>query len=248
MVTRIQLISHFRNSDTDIENILAAQEIARDCLEYMKGYLKTGMDQKQIHQACEEKMLEKGSQGWWIHNDPALILFGDLTTYSGHEDPASLYAGKTVAENDLISIDVAPMIEKGWGDLARSFIMEKGKIVDWKDCHNHEIIDGMKMEAKLHRLFQEYVDENTTFSDLYHFIHRQLEKDGYYNCDYHDNFGHTIEKDQKDRITIADGVDLKIAAYNKPIPFEPHICKIDGHYGLKHENMYVYIDGRIEEI
>ena len=106
----------------------------------------------------------------------------------------------------------------------------------------------MEMELKLHQLFQDYVKEDTTFSDLYHFIHQQLIESSYHNCDYHDNFGHTIEKDQKDRITIAEGVDLRIAAYHKPITFEPHICKDNGFYGIKHENMYVFIDGRMEQI
>ena len=98
-----KLIAHFRGTDVDIENILRSQDIARDCLCHMEDFLRPGMDREEIHRECERYMLEKGSEGWWIHNDPALILFGDLTTYSAHEDPSPLFEGKRVQENDLIT-------------------------------------------------------------------------------------------------------------------------------------------------
>ncbi len=243
-----KLIAHFRGTDVDIENILRSQDIARDCLCHMEGFLRPGMDREEIHRECERYMLEKGSEGWWIHNDPALILFGDLTTYSAHEDPSPLFEGKRVQENDLITIDVAPSIKTGWGDMARSFVMEEGKIVSWKDCHNKEIREGMEMEMILHELFISFVNENTTFSQLHQMVNDYLQKHGYYNCDYHGNFGHTIENDQKDRVTIDESVDIGIVQYRKPITFEPHICKKNGRYGVKYENMYVCIDGKMREI
>ncbi|MBQ1379990.1 MAG: M24 family metallopeptidase, partial [Erysipelotrichaceae bacterium] len=151
-------------------------------------------------------------------------------------------------ENDLITIDVAPMIQSGWGDMARSFVVEEGKIIPWRQSQNQEIIEGMEMELKLHRLFMDSVNEKTTFEDLHHLIDEEVKKAGYCNCDYHGNYGHTIENDAKDRVTIDKGVSLAIAAYDKPITFEPHICKMNGRFGLKHEIMYAFIDGKMEVI
>ena len=242
------IIDHYKDTDVDIENIYKAQDIAKSCLEYMTLYLKPGLTYKQIHQECKRYMEEKGSKGFWIHDDPALILYSDLTTYSAHENPINLFESKCISENDFITIDVAPMIKNGWGDFARSFIMQDGKIINYTDCNNKEIIDGINFELKLHELFINSINKDMTFSKLHKIIDDYVLSNGYYNCDYHQNYGHTIENDQKDRITIAQGVDINISQYNKPITFEPHICKKDGYYGIKHENMYAYIDGKIFEI
>ena len=191
---------HFSNTSVDIENILKAQDIARACLEHMKTFLRPGLDREDIHEECARYMTALGSQRWWIHDDPALILFGDMTAYSGREDPSPRFKGKTVQNNDLITIDVAPTVGSGWGDLARSF------------------------------------------------VESFVAKAGYRNLDYHGNYGHTIENDQKDRVTIDKGVDVNIASYNKPITFEPHICKKDGSLGIKHEIMYVFYEGKMRPI
>ena len=241
-------VAHYQNTDVEAENIYKAQSIARDCLEYMTGFLKPGMNRKTVHEECARYMNEKGSEGWWIHNDPALILFGELSTYSAHEDPSPLFAGKKIGENDLITIDVAPMIGNGWGDMARSFVMEKGKIISWELSENEEIRAGMELEMRLHRLFIDSIRPGMTFSALHRLIDDQVKEAGYRNCDYHGNYGHTIENDQKDRVTIAEGVDVDIIGYDKPITFEPHICRIGGTLGIKHENMYAYINGKMEDI
>ncbi|MBQ5555518.1 MAG: aminopeptidase P family protein, partial [Erysipelotrichaceae bacterium] len=186
-----RIIDHFKDSDVDIIHILQAQKIAVQCLRHMEDFLRPGLTRDQIHQECASYMTGLGSLGWWIHNDPALILFGDLSNYSAHEPPN--YEGLTISENDLITIDVAPMIQSGWGDMARSFVMEEGKIIPWRQSQNKEIIEGMELELKLHRLFMDSVNEKTTFEDLHHLIDEEVKKAGYCNCDYHGNYGHTIE-------------------------------------------------------
>ena len=241
-------IDHYKDTDVQAENIFKAQEIARDCLSHMSDFLRPGMNREEIHRECERYMREKGSERWWIHNDPALILFGELSTYSGREDPSSLFAGKTVKEDDLITIDVAPTIGDGWGDMARSFIMEDGRMIPWQYSRNREIIEGMELELKLHQLFIDSISQDLTFSMLHRIINDCITKEGWYNCDYHGNFGHTIENHPDKRVTIAEGVDIRIVAYDKPITFEPHICKVNGSSGIKYENMYFYHDGKMEEV
>ena len=162
------LITHFKNTDVDIINILKAQDIAKKCLEHMKVFLVPGLTRDQIHEECQRYMSSLGSQGWWIHNDPALILFGDLSSYSGAGLPD--YGESRVKEDDLVSIDVAPMIQTGWGDLARSFVMEGGRIIDWKESKTQEIRQGMQMEMKLHELFVNFVDADTAFEKLHSHI------------------------------------------------------------------------------
>jgi Xaa-Pro aminopeptidase len=241
-------IQHFENTSVDSLSILKAQKIAIDCLEYLKTILRPGLSYDEIHQICYDRMKEKGADGFWTHDDPALILYGDLSCYSAHEGPASLFRNVSVKENDFITVDVAPMVNKGWGDLARSFVMEKGKIIPYEESENKEIRDGLNFELYLHNRFKSFVDENTTFGMLHDYVEKLLEDNDYINLDYHGNFGHTIETDPKDRVTIINDEDRIISEYNKPLTFEPHICKKNGSYGIKHENMYFFHEGKMIEV
>ena len=241
-------IDHFKGRDVKASSIFQAQQIARDCLKHMSDFLKPGLSREDIHEECARYMKEKGSQSWWIHNDPALILFGPHTAYSGRQDPAPLFEGLTIQNDDLITIDVAPCVEGGWGDMARSFIMEDGKIVDWKDCHNKLIKEAMELELELHELYKSSLKPGMTFAMLHTKVEEYISKRGYRNLDYHGNFGHTIENHPDDRVTIAEGVGTDIIAYDKPITFEPHICKIGSDLGIKYENMYFYHEGKVIEV
>ena len=234
--------------DIDIAAIERAQKIARYCLDSIPQYLKSGMTREEIHEKCEELMTAAGSTGWWTHGDAALILFGNYLTYSAHEDPASLFDGVRVGENDVITIDVAPMYGIGWGDMARTFVIENGICIPWEKCTNSEVIEGMRLEQYLQNLLRDTVNEETTFSDIHRITQRILDEKGYRNCDYHGNFGHSIEIHPDNRVTIIPNENRRIAEYGKPVTYEPHICKIGGTIGVKHENMYRFINGHMTVI
>ena len=232
--------------DINIDNIRTAQSFAQKCLDELPGYIRPGITREEIHSICEELMLRSGSTGWWIRNDPALILFGPHTTFSAHESPDPLFTGLTVQENDVITVDVAPMYKGGWGDMARTFVMEKGSIIPWNDSENEEIRSGMMLEEKLHAAFRENFSPQMTFAELHALTMELLQKNGYRNCDYHGNFGHTIEAHPDHRVTIIPEESRVIADYGKPITYEPHICRIGGTIGVKFENMYFWHDGELE--
>jgi Xaa-Pro aminopeptidase len=244
-----QFIELFKSSPSiKAEGIWEAQQIAKRCMEALCSYLRPGLSRGQIHEYCAKVMELDGSEGWWIHNDPALILYGPHTAFSSHDDPAPLFERLRVADDDYITVDVAPTVSGGWGDLTRCFVMENGAVIPWQESKNEEILRGMALEEELHRAFVEFVDEKTTFSELHAFTQAFLEKRGYRNCDYHGNFGHTVENDRKDRVTIVSGEDRSIVSWGRPITFEPHICRLGGNIGIKHENMYVFCDGKMTEV
>ncbi len=235
-----------KNLDIDVELIVEAQKIAKYCLDEIPSCLRSGMTREEIHTICKDLMLSKGSTGWWTHNDPALILYGPYLTYSAHEDPAELFNGLLVSDNDVITIDVAPMKGIGWGDMTRTYAIEDGECLPWDQSSNCELIEGMRFELELHNMLINSVDNNTTFADIHEMTNKLLDEKGYYNCDYHGNFGHSIEIHPDNRVTIIPGVDIKISDYGKPITYEPHICKIGGKIGVKHENMYLMHNGHLE--
>ncbi len=242
------LTALFEGTDVKAEGIYEAQNICRGCAEALRSFIRPGLTREEIHDFAGDWMRSAGSDSWWIRNDPALVLFGDLTTFSAHESPDSLFTGKTVSDNDLVTVDMAPCVRGGWGDYTRSFFLKDGELVRAEETGDEELAAGMALELLLHSRMLEFVDEHTTFSQLHAFTEGILKEHGYHNCDYHGNFGHTIENDQKDRVTIIPEEHRCIAEYGKPITFEPHICRDGGRWGLKHENMYTFLDGRLVEI
>ena len=247
-MTREEFVAKFEGTAVKAAGILKAQDIARAEMESLKKYLRPGLTREEIHAFAEQDMLSMGSEGWWIHNDPALVLFGALTTYSAREDAGSRFDGKVVQENDIVTVDVAPTVDGGWGDLCRAFFLQDGVVTDWQQLRNDHWREGMEFEQQLHREAVAFVDEHTTFHQLHAHIDAILKARGWHNCDYHGNFGHTIENDQKDRVTIVAGEHRCIAAYGKPITFEPHICKDGEQTGFKHEIMYVFHEGKLVEV
>ena len=239
---------YFQGSSVRAKELYIAQAIAKKCLNALNSYLRPGLSQAAIHSFCRDYMTQLGSEGWWTHDDPALILFGPLTTYSAHLGPGERYENLFVQENDVITVDVAPTVGGGWGDMARTYIMENGVIIPWEQSSNPEIVQGMALEQKLHQSVVDFVCETTTFAQLHAFVQSILDEHDYYNCDYHGNFGHTIENHPNDRVTIVPEENRIISEYNKPITFEPHICKHGGSLGFKYENMYVFLNGHLELI
>lgn len=234
--------------DISYEKIRSAQQIANYCLKSLPQYLKPGMTRKELHDLCEEMMISRGSTGFWTHGDGALVLYGPHTTFSAHLSPDSLFDGINIGENDLVTVDVSPMWYEGWGDMARSYVIENGKVINWEQSSNQEITAGMSLEMHLHECFLNYVDTKTTFADIHKMTMTILQERGYRNCDYHGNFGHSIEIHPDNRVTIIPEENRVVFDYGKPITYEPHICAINGTLGFKHENMFEFIGGRLEII
>lgn len=108
-----------------------------------------------------------------------------------------------IAPTDIITLDLSPQSNCIWGDYARTLILENGKIVkDIEEIHNDEWRNGLKMEEYLHATMRSFVDENTTFEELFYFINDQVKACGYVNLDFLGNLGHSIIKDKNQRIYI----------------------------------------------
>ena len=246
---RNTFLNMFEGTDVRAEGIWEAQKIAGAVLDELPAFLRPGLTQAEIAGWCERRMTQLGAEAWWHRGGPALVLFSGLTAYSGADDPSPLFAGLTVSPFDLVTVDVAPMVRGGWGDKARSYFMTDGKAMTdpyaWGDA---ELIRGYELEMKMHAGMLDFMDEDTSFADLHAFTRGMLDAAGYVNCDYHGNFGHSIENHPDDRVTIIPDEHRSVWAHGRPFTFEPHVRTLDGSFGLKHENMYCFVNGKLEEI
>ena len=223
------------------------QNLNRATIEYASKVIVPGMTLARLRQLCEEYMLSHGADSFWYWDVGAFVFAGDKTTVSvsGREYKTDDHI---IELNDIITIDLSPQNNCIWGDYARTLIVENGKFVkNIEEIYNNEWRDGLKMEAYLHEAMRDFVDESTTFEELFYYINNQIEAHGYINLDFLGNLGHSIVKDKNQRIYIEKGNTEKLSAV-EAFTFEPHISLPDSVYGFKKENIYSFRCGVLKEL
>lgn len=223
------------------------QNLNRATIEYASTVIVPGMTLAQLRKMCETYMLSHGADSFWYWDVGAFVFAGDKTavSVSGHEYKTD---DRIIEPNDIITIDLSPQNNCIWGDYARTLIVENGRIVKGiEQIQNNEWRDGIKMEAYLHEAMLGFVNENTTFEDLFYYINEQIKARGYVNLDFLGNLGHSIVKDKRQRIYIEKGNTEKLSAV-EAFTFEPHISLPGSFYGFKKENIYGFNGGVLTEL
>lgn len=172
------------------------QNLNRATIEYASTVIVPGMMLVELRQLCEEYMLSHGAVSFWYWDVGAFVFAGEKTavSVSGREYKTDDHI---IESNDIITIDLSPQNNCIWGDYARTLIVENGKIVkDIEQIQNDEWRNGLKMEAYLHEAMLGFVNENTTFEELFYYINDQIKARGYVNLDFLGNLGHSIVKNK----------------------------------------------------
>ena len=223
------------------------QNLNRATIEYASTVIVPGMTLVELRQLCEEYMLSRGADSFWYWDVGAFVFAGEKTavSVSGREYKTDDHI---IEPNDIITIDLSPQNNCIWGDYARTLIVENGKIVkDIEQIQNDEWRNGLKMEAYLHEAMLGFVNENTTFEELFYYINDQIKARGYVNLDFLGNLGHSIVKDKRHRIYIEKGNTEKLSAV-EAFTFEPHISLPGSLYGFKRENIYGFNGGVLTKL
>ena len=223
------------------------QNLNRATIEYASTVIVPGMTLVELRKLCEEYMRSHGADSFWYWDVGAFVFAGNKTAIS-----VSGFEYKTddhiIELNDIITIDLSPQNNYIWGDYARTLIVENGRIVkDIEQIQNNEWRNGLKMEAYLHEAMLNFVNENTTFEELFYYINDQIKAHGYVNLDFLGNLGHSIVKDKRQRIYIEKGNTEKLSAVDA-FTFEPHISLPGSLYGFKKENIYGFNGRGLTEI
>ena len=223
------------------------QNLNRATIEYASTVIVPGMTLVELRKLCEAYMLSHGADSFWYWDVGAFVFAGDKTavSVSGREYKTDDHI---IEPNDIITIDLSPQNNCIWGDYARTLIVENGRIVkDVEQIQNDEWRNGLKMEAYLHEAMLSFVNENTTFEELFYYINDQIKARGYVNLDFLGNLGHSIVKDKRHRIYIEKGNTEKLSAV-EAFTFEPHISLPGSLYGFKKENIYGFNGGVLTEL
>ena len=221
------------------------QLIAKQTMDFIRKMILPGMKLIEVRKICEDKMLELGADSFWYWDIGAFIFSGEETTksVSGKEYMTS---DRYIEENDIVTVDLSPQCDHIWGDFARTIIIEEGHVVDNIKCiQNAEWKAGLLMEQRLHQELFDFVDERTTFEELFYHMNSKIVSEDFVNLDFLGNLGHSIEKKSEDRIYIEKGNQTRLG----DIPyftFEPHISRPDSVFGYKWENIYYFENGKLK--
>lgn len=115
-------------AELNFANIQKAQDIAKQTMLELNREITVGMSERDIIVLAQKKMVDKGSDEWWYHGLPGLVLLGKHSAVSVGSKDINHTDEYRVAENDIITIDIAPTYHKGWGDYARTLFMENGRM------------------------------------------------------------------------------------------------------------------------
>lgn len=220
----------------------ATQQLAAEAMHRTAALLRPGMTEAHIAKAAEREMLALGAEGWWYHGVAALVLVGpqrSLASISGRDYRPS--AEICLAENDLVTLDLSPILHGAWGDYARTVYVENGRaLLEPQRPARPEFLQGYEMEQRLHRLLAEWAAPDVPYEAIWERMNRLLRQEGWQNLDLHGNLGHSVETAPERRIYLEQGNRATLGGHGTPFTFEPHICRQGAPWGFKREQIYAF--------
>lgn len=229
----------------NISEYAKVQNIAKLAHEALVPHITPDSTEQTIALAANTILRELGILDTWYHNVLAFVLLGSRScaSMSGREYTPS---DEPVGDQNLVTVDLSPLLETVWGDCARSFFVESG--VCTLAPKSKEFKCGLNTELDLHHKMKQFVTPDTRFSDLFDFGNELIIASGYENLDFLGNLGHSIEVDPGHRMFIDKNCHEPLGSV-KLFTFEPHIKRKGGEWGFKHENIYYFdTDRKVVEL
>lgn len=221
-----------------------AQDAAKSVLDRMPEAITAHDTEQSIATKAHEMLREMGYPDTWYYHCPALVLLGSRScmSVSGKAYQAS---DEEVGLCNLITIDLSPTNEQYWGDCARSFPVENGKV-----AANPELLEfknGLRFLNQLHQKMFRLVRPETSFGQLFDWANVCIRESGFVNLDYRNNVGHSIAGRKEDRQFIQ--ADNKVKLGDVPLfSFEPFVRLKGGNWGFKHEDIFFFNQAGMLEI
>jgi len=214
----------------------AVQTLAKEVLEELASTIGAEDTEFSIASRATEALAQRGLTETWYHNCPAFVLLGSRSclSISGREYRPAL---EEVGQVNLVTVDLSPKRNEIWGDCARSFFIEGGRHTSRPTLP--EFREGARFLKFLHDEMTQFVDTHTTFHQLFEWANREILAAGFENLDFAGNVGHSIETSPEKRRYIETANKMRLSEV--PLfTFEPHVRRVSGRWGLKHENIYYF--------
>jgi Xaa-Pro aminopeptidase len=232
-------------SETQIAAHRTIQAAAKSVLGQLAGEITADDTEQSIAAKAYAGLCQRGYPETWYYDCPAYVLLGarSCLSMSGREyRPAAEPVGTT----NLITVDLSPMLAARWGDCARSFFVEHGRVTNAPSIS--EYAQGKAFIEALHREMPQFVRRQTTFHELYEWANARIAAAGFVNLDFARNVGHSLAQRRQDRVYVQAGNHTKLCDVDF-FTFEPHVRATHGGWGFKHENVFFFnTAGTLEEL
>lgn len=223
-------------SSQSIHEHARVQKIAKQVLHQLGQSIGPEDNEQSIALRAQDLLAEHGCNETWYYACPALVLLGSRSciSISGREYQAG---EEMVGYTNLVSVDLSPLHNQHWGDCARSFAIEDGKLS--AAPQNIEFRNGLTFLNKLHDEMRTWVKPQTTFAQLFDWTNLRIRQSGFVNLDYRNNVGHSIVKQRDERNYIEANNFAELASVDF-FSFEPFIRLKGGKWGFKHEEIFYF--------
>ena len=211
---------------------------AKAAMSVIAATISASSTERTIASAAKAILADFGLIDSWYYECHAFVLLGSRSclSISGRN---YIPAEEPVGNENLVTVDLSPCEEPLWGDYARSFCVEGDEVVE--SPASPAFVEGLKVENSIHRLMAEFVTPDTSFHQLYEFANDAISTAGFENLDFMGNVGHSIETNRDSRRYAEKGNHQRLGECSC-FTFEPHIRRLGGRWGFKHEDIY-YFDG-----
>lgn len=222
-----------------------AQDAAKAVLRELAEDIGPEDTEQSIANRAASALRKHGIEETWYYDCPALVLLGSRScaSVSGrHYRPGVEPVGQT----NLVTVDLSPSCMGYWGDCARSFPVEQGRVTFTPE--NRAFLAGLSFVRALQASMRSFVTPQTTFHDLAMWTARQIESGGFVNLDFRGNVGHSIAARREDRLYIEEGNHRPLGEAGL-FTFEPHVRETGGTWGFKQEDIFFFnAAGTLEEL
>ena len=222
----------------------SVQSIARLVLAEIPTHITAQDTEASIAMQAVELMTFHGIHATWYYDCPAFVLLGSRSqlSISGRDYVPS---DELVGEFNLVTIDLSPSQGEIWGDCARTFCIENGRVTNAP--MSPEFQRGLRVEQILHAELREIAHPEMTCAALFDWANVRIKALGFRNLDFLGNVGHSITTRREERCFIEQG-QQKCLGDLLCFTFEPHIAS-DDRWGFKHEEIYAFdADGLLNPI
>jgi Xaa-Pro aminopeptidase len=221
------------------------QQAAKSALANLSTQISATDSEASIAARAYWELCALGFRDTWYYNCPAFVLAGTRSckSISGREYVAS---DQPVGTYNLVTVDLSPVLDGHWGDCARSFYVEDGRVTTTPVTPEFSV--GQHFLKVLHADMQHAVHPGMTFHELFAWSNQRITAAGFENLDFLGNVGHSIATRREDRQYI----EANNHCHLRDVPFftfEPHVRKARGCWGFKHENIFFFNgEGVLEEL
>jgi Xaa-Pro aminopeptidase len=222
-----------------------AQQAAKAVLAELADDIQPQDTEQSIADRAVRALQRHGIRETWYHACPALVLLGSrsCTSVSGRDYRPGL---EPVGQTNLVTVDLSPSYEGHWGDCARSFPIERGRVTFTPE--DPELLTGLAFVKRLQSAMRSFVTPQATFHELATWATREIEAAGFVNLDFRGNVGHSIAARREDRLFIEAGNRHALGEVSF-FTFEPHVRTVAGRWGFKHEDIFFLNEsGAAEEL